>query len=537
MKTIIQIIVTGLLVAGNCNIFAQTWPKFYGEADRPEFSYEVEESYDKGYFILGNYLSPNFVQKATWLIKTDVNGEILWEKIFTNDVLNKSFALEPTSDGGVLAGGLIWRQGNNKSEPYVVKLSACGEKEWCKVFAESPNNSSTVMDIAESLSGDIVLLVNMYGESPEETMHLFKLNSYGEILWKKPFCSGFVYPESALPLGESLLISAEEKYLISGNSYWADPWNPGGPKGIRPTFVLVDNLGNEEWVLPIGIQDTLYGTADNVIQIGNENFMGIGSKWYSQQLLDPLFMEINEIGQELNRKVVLSNTIDTTAIKGSFEYSECISQILVSEGLFGNSDLPNLYDIVSNQNIFDTSFNVLENRKYEDYSDPFVLSKSFDDKILNNSTIKGSSDWDIVFSKLNLSLEYDTFYTTSFTYDSLCLPGPPQSGFIFLDNCDIITGIEIPTPEEYYARLRTINVTVYPNPARDKVTFALENTEHHRNITLKCFSLMGKQVYETNIITGQREVGTNVYSWPQGMYLAVVYSDGVPVGRCKFVVQ
>ena len=66
---------------------------------------------------------------------------------------------------------------------------------------------------------------------------------------------------------------------------------------------------------------------------------------------------------------------------------------------------------------------------------------------------------------------------------------------------------------------------------------ALENTEHHQNIKLKCFSLMGKQVYETGVITGQKEVGTNVDHWPEGMYLVVVYSDGLVVGRGKFVVQ
>jgi len=45
------------------------------------------------------------------------------------------------------------------------------------------------------------------------------------------------------------------------------------------------------------------------------------------------------------------------------------------------------------------------------------------------------------------------------------------------------------------------------------------------------------QLHHTKIISGQQQVSTDVSNWPPGLYIAVVLSDGKPVGRGKFVVQ
>lgn len=80
-------------------------------------------------------------------------------------------------------------------------------------------------------------------------------------------------------------------------------------------------------------------------------------------------------------------------------------------------------------------------------------------------------------------------------------------------------------------------ITIFPNPAKDHVTFALDNREQHRNIELRCFNQLRMQLHHTKIISGQQQVSTDVSNWPPGLYIAVVLSDGKPVGRGKFVVQ
>ena len=41
---------------------------------------DFSESYDKGYIMAGKY-GPNYVHYV-WLLKTDINGQILWNKTF-----------------------------------------------------------------------------------------------------------------------------------------------------------------------------------------------------------------------------------------------------------------------------------------------------------------------------------------------------------------------------------------------------------------------------------------------------------------------
>ncbi|MBM3437069.1 MAG: hypothetical protein FJY07_12740, partial [Bacteroidetes bacterium] len=59
------------------------WPKYYSKTNNDSYSDDITEMYDKGYLICGNYngyYGSDFKQWS-WLIKTDINGNILWDKI------------------------------------------------------------------------------------------------------------------------------------------------------------------------------------------------------------------------------------------------------------------------------------------------------------------------------------------------------------------------------------------------------------------------------------------------------------------------
>jgi hypothetical protein len=164
------------------------------------------------------------------------------------------------------------------------------------------------------------------------------------------------------------------------------------------------------------------------------------------------------------------------------------------------------------------------------------MIRSFDNKILSNSSFF-EPGVDIVLSKLNLNLEYDTAYNGNFTYDSLCQPGPPQSGFIYLDDCDIITATEMPSPEEYYSSIAAIPITAYPNPAETEITLAFQNTEHHNNMLLECYNIYGQKVHSEKIYKGQQQTKLNMNSWNNGLYIAVIKSNGKVAGKSRFVVK
>jgi hypothetical protein len=519
---------------------SQIWPKYYSHQNTYDYADDLIETYDQGNLLCGNiYIVGSNTTQSSWLIKTDINGDTLWTKVLTNQQeFIRTFTVNQTSNGEYLMGGLSYVN-SSTAYPYIIKLDPCLNKVWCKQFATSEDNSS-VIDIKSTSSGEVIALVIQFGQGPEETMHLFKLNSNGDVLWKKPFCSGFVHPESAFPMGNKVTITSQGDYLISGRVYWDDPWNPGGAQPIRPMFVLVDSTGFEKWVLPFGLNDTIIGTAKMAIEPkANGEFIATGSDWRTDQI-KPFLMKFDQFGNELDYHSEDPENFCTEMIDGAFTRIINIEEKYFLSGLsiFEPDDIFGIIETSIDTNIFSAPLQIYDSLILLDEKDPHDLISSMNNKLMSSSTFKETGNWDIVLSKLNLNLEYDTLDPGNYTYDSLCTtPGLPQSGFIFLDDCDIITGVDIPSPEEYYANLKKIPISAFPNPAKDKITFGLENTEHHKNITLKCFNLLGKQIYETTVITGQKEAATDVSRWPQGMYVAVVYSEGLPVGECKFVVE
>ncbi|MFU8844974.1 MAG: T9SS type A sorting domain-containing protein [Bacteroidales bacterium] len=516
---------------------SQTWPKFYGQPNKLNYSDDIEEAYDKGYLICGNIYSPGSnTTQSSWLIKTDVNGDTLWSKIIKNSQqFIRTLALEPTKDGGLLLAGLAYIS-QTESLPYIIKLNACGEKEWCRMFGNVLGIKPWVADVKETEAGEIILLVNQYGVIPQETLHLFKLNADGNALWKKPFVSGYIFPQGALPFGSSLHKTYESNYIISGDIYWEDPWNPGGIKAIRPLFCMVDSVGIEKWVLPFGLNDSIHGVGHNIMKNTVGNYIGVGSNWPSQiPYKEGLIMEFDHTGNEINYKIVNAKEIDTNYHRVIFFDSFVNDTLVIFGGVMGVEIEGNpTMETISNDEFF-SNLIFYNNVQHSSFITPYALGKA-GDKILSNSTLKQSGNWDIVLGKLNLNLEYDTAYPGVYTYDSLCTtPGLPQSGFIFLDDCDIITGMEIPSPEEYYASVQTIVVTAYPNPAETEITLAFQNTEHHNNMLLECYNLFGQRVHSEKVYKGQQKTKLSIEQWQSGLYIAVIKSDGRVAGKVRFV--
>ena len=167
------------------------------------------------------------------------------------------------------------------------------------------------------------------------------------------------------------------------------------------------------------------------------------------------------------------------------------------------------------------------------------LIKTFDKKyIVGTDLIESKTDWDIYMYKINEELEQDTLYPGNYTYDSLC-PYPIKSGNIDISDCMVVTDVgESPDLEEYLLNKQTIGILARPNPSNTgEVLLELENTESFNNMELQVFDVYGKQIHCEKVWPHQGASRHDVNIWKAGMYVAVVYGDGVIKGRCKFMVE
>ncbi len=105
MKKLMLLVITLVLGSG---LFPQKWVNTIGLSNQDEDSRRVIEHYDKGY-ILTVTTSEGYNDANGWLIKTDINGNVLWDKVIGVDP--DQVIIEKTvydDQGNLYIFGLLW---------------------------------------------------------------------------------------------------------------------------------------------------------------------------------------------------------------------------------------------------------------------------------------------------------------------------------------------------------------------------------------------------------------------------------------------
>jgi hypothetical protein len=91
----------------------EQWNKTYGGPSY-EHAYSVQQTSDGGYIVGGDSYSmvPGFYWEALWLVKTDANGNMMWNMTCSSETSEYcANSVEQTSDGGYIAAGDVQNSG------------------------------------------------------------------------------------------------------------------------------------------------------------------------------------------------------------------------------------------------------------------------------------------------------------------------------------------------------------------------------------------------------------------------------------------
>lgn len=529
-----------ILVFLNQLCYSQDWNRIIGIPNRIEVFRNLNETYDGGYFVLGAYHF--FPDTRGWIIKTDINGNILYDISLGsgsgNSQVNYPNYIEPTIDGGFIVCGShdYW----SLNDIGISKHNACGDLEWCKVF--KTYNPDWGVEIKQLADGGYVLITFQYGGFPwNPKVHLFRLNSVGEVLWIEPYAMSTNHPNISENEPYDLVVTHDEDFFISGLCYWCD--EPAGTGGInnkcrlKAMAIFADSSKQEEWVSIYKASDTLaYSLAGWSTQHENGSFYvgAVDQTIWPNSMPRLLKFDIN--GNLIGDSLVDIPLIDNKWAEGFmvnpsftrdgrlFTYMRFVEQFNTFPGWFGLHELDSLGGW-QNSIIHPIAHY------------PAGLIVTNDDKILAGAVVGSELNQDIILMKFNTSLEYDSIYTAPREYDYLC-PDPIVSKTIDLSSCEVIVDVkDIPTRKEYEARISLIPITPAPNPASDYVRFLLQNTEYHTKIRVVCYDIQGRQLAELPVNSGIHETGLDVSRWRPGMYMAVVYAGNKQMGKTRFVIK
>lgn len=494
------------------------WTKiYYGEKDA--YGKFFIESYDKGYLILGKH-GHNAVH-YNWLIKTDINGDKIWEKTFGNEISYITLGHMSMSDAGDLYLCGSERNPDDYTNPIIIKLDSCGEKQWCRIFY-TPGILDYAFHILTTNDGGCITLLFSGQDNKNDRVCLARFDSIGELLWKE--CYNSQDTNLWNPFGQSFIQTQDGGFLITGYCYYEDPNQPG-LGWVKPYYINTDSGGIFKW--------------ETVVHkdVGGE--MG-GSAWSTS--IDPsgayYYSSISHYYPESKSPALIKmdfdgNIIDIYDIVPGFEhggltYATFINDSILAAGVgWGNTE----DDIMNYAGLIDTIGNIIDTTFLVQDIYTVYMNTAYDNKLLYMYNTYQNNQFDVYLRKLNQNLEDDTLYTYPFQYDTLC-PYPIASDTIPLDDCQLIVGIEEPalsSPQEPEA------LSIYPNPASDIIHVRCSTS--HVPCSILIYDLFGRKIEEIEIPQGQEKIQFNVSSYPRGIYIAVLRDEKRVIDRKKFIIS
>jgi len=217
------------------------WMKTYSGIGS-EYTACVILTVDGGYAIGGN------TGGLAWLIKTDADGNMQWNKTYCRGAMNSLFQ---TGDGGyVLAGGLL----SDSYDALLVKTDSFGRMEWNKTFGGSGVDNA--QSIIQTNDGGYAVAgyTNSLGSNGTDAW-LFKTDANGTVQWNK------LYGGPSSDYANSIVRTSDGGFLLAVSGF--------------ANLLKTDNNGNQEWAMTYA--STTY--AASAIQTRDGGYVLAGSNW------------------------------------------------------------------------------------------------------------------------------------------------------------------------------------------------------------------------------------------------------------------
>lgn len=214
------------------------WAKFYG-GSMSEEGFSIIPSGDGGYMVAGFTSSATgdvtgniHGESAAWVLKIDVNGNLIWQKVIPGLNGTRAKSITPSGDGGFVVSGFIWRMetdpisGTSNANAWLAKISGDGTELWQKNYGGSTSEEAT--SVTKAADGGFIFAGYTWSNDGDVTGHqgradiwIVKTDASGSKIWQKTM--GGPQNDEAV----SILPMANNVYLVSGVS--------GSDKYLAPT--------------------------------------------------------------------------------------------------------------------------------------------------------------------------------------------------------------------------------------------------------------------------------------------------------------
>lgn len=303
-----------------------TFIKTYGNS-QSDFGTSCVEAFDKG-ILLTVSTSTNFFNIQMALVKTDRNGQMLWNKI--KQVGSYSYpqsVVESTDSGIVVFGSANYTPTLNGNDDFLflLKTDSNGNDLWSKEFRFSQNDQPVKLLKAKT-GGFIFSAINDYNISVYPKAGIVRLEEDGSIRWSKRI---------EVPFGIKPTSIVE---TINGNICLVG--NVVGYNSIYFNDVAVcylDSNGTELWTK---VFQTYYDDECNIVTTNTAGELFISGRTYSiAREWDSFQIKLNSAGDMLYERMYDAGTSNGEIMRTGISYDDGSSLLLGDVGGWDERDI------------------------------------------------------------------------------------------------------------------------------------------------------------------------------------------------------
>ena len=243
----LMILATTLSVAGNLSnerikivnnetVFSEVtppevWNKTYG-GDYYDSGYSAQETSDGGYIFCGTTIPTGETYSDVYLVKTDADGNVEWEKNHGGSDAEYGYSVQETSDGGFIVAGYVYYYGNNNGEVYLLKTNAVGDYSWSATHGGEELDEA--FSIQQTREGGFIVVGFTDSDTTSRDIYLIKTDSDGKATWTKTFGG------AGSSIGYCVKQTSDVGYIIAGSTDTTGSNN-------EVWLIQTDKDGTEEW--------------------------------------------------------------------------------------------------------------------------------------------------------------------------------------------------------------------------------------------------------------------------------------------------